>query len=197
MDFTGIRTNFEKHGFTTQFFSSKEEVTDYLVNTLQHQTIGFGGSTTLKELGLFEALSENNAVVWHNKVPAHDVRRLANCARIYITSANAVTETGEIVNIDMTGNRVAMTCFGPEVCYYIVGRNKITPTITDAVYRCKNVAAPQNARRVNAKTPCAKNGDKCYDCSSPGRICRITTIIDRAPAGMKCEMIFVDQELGF
>ena len=197
MEYSMIRQNFEKHGFSTQLFSSKEEASDYLVNTLQRQTIGFGGSATLKEMGLFEALQQSNAVVWHNKVPSRDVRRLANCANIYITSANAVTESGEIVNIDATGNRVSMTAFGPETCYYIVGKNKITANLSDAIYRCKNVAAPKNAKRMNAKTPCAKNADKCYDCNSPERICRITTIIDRAPMGMKCEIIFIDQELGF
>lgn len=196
MDYAQIRKNFEQHGFTTQLFSDREEVCEYFRRSLQHRTIGFGGSVTLRELGLYEALEQNNAVVWHNRVPAVEVRHLANCAGVYVTSANAVTETGEIVNIDMTGNRVAMTAFGPEICYYVIGRNKITPDLSTAIHRCKHVAAPRNAKRLKAKTPCAAKGDKCYDCSSPGRICRITAIIERAPAGMKCEMIFVDQELG-
>ncbi len=196
MEYSMIRQNFKNHGFSTQFFSTKEEACNYLADTLQHQTIGFGGSVTLREMGLFEVLQQNNAVVWHNKVSSRDVRRLANCARVYITSANAVTESGEIINIDATGNRIAMTAFGPEICYYVVGKNKITLNLSDAIYRCKNVAAPQNAKRLNAKTPCAQKADKCYDCNSPERICRIMAIIDRAPAGMKCEIIFVDQELG-
>ncbi|PWJ47407.1 lactate utilization protein [Faecalicatena contorta] len=197
MEYSLIRKNFEKHGFTTQLFSEKEEVCDYLSNILQKQTIGFGGSVTLAEMGLFEVLQQNNAVIWHNKVSSADVRRLASGANIYITSANAVTESGEIVNIDGTGNRVSMTAFGPQKCYYVIGKNKITPNLEDAIYRCKNVAAPQNAQRVGADTPCAKKADKCYNCNSPGRICRMTVIIDRAPMGMECEIIFVDQPLGF
>lgn len=196
MDYSAMMANFQKHGFTTQLFSTKEEARDYLVNALQNQTIGFGGSVTLKEMGLYEALQQNNAVVWHNKVPARDVRRLANCANIYITSANAVTESGEIVNIDGTGNRVAMTAFGPETCYYVIGKNKITQNVNDAIYRAKNIAAPLNAKRLHAKTPCAIKADKCYDCKGPDRICRITAIIDRAPMGKKCEIIFIDQALG-
>jgi L-lactate utilization protein LutC len=196
LDFTEIRKSFERHGFTTQAFSTPEEVRDYFVSSLENQTIGFGGSVTLRELELFEALSERNAVVWHNRVNATAVRRLANAASVYITSANAVSETGEIVNIDGTGNRVAMTAFGPDTCYYVIGKNKITPDLVSALSRSKNVAAPLNAKRLNAKTPCAKKGDKCYDCNSPGRICRITAIIDRAPIGMKCEIIFVNQDLG-
>ncbi|WP_024291279.1 lactate utilization protein [Lacrimispora indolis] len=197
MEYGGIRQNFEKHGFSTQLFSTKEAARDYLVSALKNQTIGFGGSVTLQEMGLFEALQQTNAVVWHNKVPSRDVRYMASCANIYITSANAVTEGGQIVNIDGTGNRVAMTAFGPQTCYYVVGKNKITPNLEKAIYRCRNVAAPQNARRINAKTPCARNADKCYDCSSPARICRITAVIDRAPMGMKCEVIFVDEVLGY
>ena len=197
MEYTVIRQNFEKHGFSTQLFSTKEEARDYLVEVLKNQTIGFGGSVTLLEMGLYEALLKNNAVVWHNKVPSRDVRHLANCANIYITSANALSETGQIVNIDGTGNRVAMTAFGPQTCYYVVGKNKITPSLEDAIYRSRNVAAPQNAQRIHAKPPCAQKGDKCYDCNSPERICRITAVIDRAPMGMKCEIIFVDEALGF
>lgn len=197
MEYTQIRNNFERHGFTTQVFSTKEAACCYLTDILQNQTIGFGGSETLNEMGLFEALRQKNAVVWHNKVPGMAVRKLANCADIYISSANAITETGEIVNIDATGNRVSMTAFGPQSCYYIIGRNKITANISEAYSRCKNIAAPLNAKRLGVKTPCAVKGDKCYDCNSPNRICRIVSIIERVPLGMKCEIIFVDQELGY
>ncbi|MCC8180002.1 MAG: lactate utilization protein [Planctomycetes bacterium] len=197
MDTAQIRENFHKHGFASQFFSTKEEAVAYLVNTLDKKTIGFGGSVTLKEMGLYEALSEKNAVVWHNRIPDFEVRRLANYARVYITSANAVTESGEIVNIDGTGNRIAMTAFGPDVCYFVVGRNKLVPTLADALNRSQNIAAPPNARRVGAKTPCAVKGDKCYDCNSPERICRMTIIHHRAPLGMKCEVIFIDEDLGY
>lgn len=197
MDYSQIRQNFERHGFTTQLFSTKEEACHYLEHALQNQTIGLGGSETLREMALFEALHQQNAVVWHNRIPGLPVRKLANCADVYITSANAITMTGEIVNIDGTGNRVAMTSFGPQTCYYIVGKNKITANIGEAYTRAKNIAAPLNAKRLGAKTPCAARGDKCYDCDSPGRICRIITVIERAPLGMQCEIIFVDQDLGY
>ncbi len=196
MDYEIMRTNFESHGFVTEFFNTKEEAVAFFKQELQLRTIGFGGSATLKEIGLYEVLSENNAVVWHNKIPARDVRRLANCASIYITSANAVTQTGELVNIDATGNRVSMMSFGPETCYYVVGKNKITESLQDAYTRCKNVAAPKNAQRLKVKTPCAQKGDKCYNCNSPERICRVTTIIERPPNGMKNIIVFIDENLG-
>lgn len=197
MDFVKIRKNFERHGFTTQLFATKEDACCYLDEHLHNQTIGFGGSETLKEMGLFEVLQQSNVVIWHNRVPGFSVRRIANCAETYITSANAITETGEIVNIDGTGNRVAMTSFGPKICYYIVGKNKITATVGEAYSRCKNIAAPLNAKRLGVKTPCAVRGDKCYDCNSPDRICRIISVIERVPFGMKSEMIFIDEDLGF
>lgn len=197
MDYLQIKQNFERHGFTTQFFSTKEAACCYLVGILQNQTIGFGGSETLREMGLFEALQQKNVVIWHNKIPGLAVRKLANCSAVYITSANAITETGEIFNIDGTGNRVAMTAFGPQSCYYVVGKNKITANVNEAYSRCKNVAAPLNAKRLGVKTPCAVKGNKCYDCNSPERICRIISVIERAPLGMKCELIFVDEDLGF
>lgn len=197
MDYSGIRKSFEGHGFSTRLFETGKQVCEYLSAELQHKTIGFGGSYSLKEIGLYEALSENNTVIWHMKTPDFEVRRLANKARVYITSANAVTKTGELVNIDGTGNRVSMMAFGPELCYYIVGKNKITDNVQQAYERCKNVAAPKNARRLGYDTPCAIKGDKCYNCNKPQRICRMTLITDRVPFGMKCEVIFVDEELGF
>ena len=196
MDYDRIRKNFENHGFSTQFFATAEEARDYLAGTLNRQTIGFGGSVSLREMGLYEALSEKNVVVWHNRVLSDDVRRLANSTSIYVTSVNAVSETGEIVNIDGTGNRIAMTAYGPKECYYIVGKNKIMPTLADAMDRAKNVAAPRNAKRLRRKTPCAREADRCHNCNTPERICRMTVITDRAPFSMKSEMIFIDQELG-
>lgn len=197
MHYDAIRQRFEKHGFETLLFATAKEARDYFVETLDKQTVGFGGSVTLEEMGLYEALRDHNAVTWHNKVAAFGVRRLANQSTVYITSANAVTETGEIVNIDGTGNRVAMTAFGPECCYFVVGSNKIAPTMDAAVQRAKNIAAPKNAQRVGAKTPCAVKGDRCYDCDSPGRICRVTVITDRPPMGMRQVVVFIDEALGY
>jgi len=197
MDYAQMRQNFEKHGFTTQYFATKEEARDFFTTQLDKRSIGFGGSVTVEEMGLFEALQKNNAVAWHNKAHSREVRYMANSAAVYITSANAVSETGEIVNIDGTGNRIAMTAFGPEICYYIVGSNKIAKTLDEAIHRARNVAAPKNAQRLKVNTPCAKNGDKCYDCNSPQRICRMFLVTDRAPMGMQSEIVFIDEELGY
>lgn len=196
LNYFAIRKNFEKHGFTTSYFKTKEEVVNYLVERLKGRSIGFGGSATVKELGLFDALSRENACVWHHRIAGDEIKLLAAECRIYICSVNALSETGEIVNVDGAGNRIAMTLYGPGKVYYIVGRNKIVKTREEAIYRAKNVACPKNAKKQGVKTPCAIRGDKCYDCDSPERICNCTIIMDRVPNRLSSEIIFVDEDLG-
>ncbi len=196
MDYDLLKKNFENHGFATRFFATGGEASDYFAAQLTGRAIGFGGSKTLRQIGLLEKLSAKNAVVWHHQPPGDEIRRLASSTRIYFTSANAVSMTGEIVNIDGVGNRLAMSMYGPEAVYYIVGRNKIVPDLAAAMHRARNVAAPQNAQRIGVKTPCAVKADKCYDCNSPQRICRATLILDRCPTGMAGEVVFIDEDLG-
>ena len=118
-------------------------------------------------------------------------------APVYISSANGVAETGELVNIDGTGNRVAATLYGPEKVYFIVGLNKLAPTLEAAIDRARNVAAPKNAQRLGTRTPCAADG-KCHDCKSPARICRALVVHMGAPKGFeKCEIVLVGESLGY
>ncbi|MCD8140624.1 MAG: lactate utilization protein [Planctomycetaceae bacterium] len=196
MDQELLRKNFENHGFATRFFATGAEASDYLAAQFTGRAIGFGGSKTLRQIGLYEKLAVKNAVVWHHQPPGDEIRRLASATRIYFTSVNAVSMTGEIVNIDGVGNRIAMSMYGPEAVYYIVGRNKIVPDLAAAMHRARNVAGPQNAQRIGVKTPCAVKADKCYDCNSPERICRATVILDRCPTGMPSEIVFIDEDLG-
>ena len=121
----------------------------------------------------------------------------AAAAPVYLTSANALAETGEIINIDGIGNRVASLIFGHEEVYFVVGRNKIAPDYDAALWRARNVAAPKNARRLGKKTPCAVRGDKCYNCKSPDRICRALAVLWERPTGVgRAEVVLIDQELG-
>ena len=117
---------------------------------------------------------------------------------VYILSANGVAETGELVNIDGTGNRLAASLFGPKRVYYIIGKNKIAPDLASAVERARNTACTKNAMRFQIHTPCvADGGKKCYDCNSPERICNAFLILERPLNGMEVELLFVDEELGF
>jgi hypothetical protein len=113
-----------------------------------------------------------------------------------VAGSNAITEDGKIVNIDGLGNRLAAFCFGPEKVIIVAGRNKIVKDVAAAIERVKNVAAPMNARRFGAATPCAKT-DKCSDCDSPERICNLTLIIEKQRQPGRLTVILVNQELGF
>lgn len=193
-----LRKNFEAHGFQTSFFETKDEAVNYLTAQLTGTEVAFGGSVTLQEMGLAEALKKNNEVVWHWLAPGMDTLKKAREAKIYITSANGVSQTGELVNIDGTGNRVSQTLFGPEKTYFVIGKNKICPDLQAALNYAKNVAAPKNALRLNRKTPCAANGgDRCYHCNSPEKICHATVILEQPCGTMKVEVVFVNEILGY
>lgn len=115
---------------------------------------------------------------------------------MYLSSVNALAETGEIVNIDGAGNRVASTLYGHKKVYLIISRNKLAADYDGALWRARNVAAPKNAQRLNRKTPCAIKGDRCYDCKSPDRICCGLVVLWRPMMGQDIEIILVDEDLG-
>lgn len=191
----------ERLGYTVKVFDGKEQATDYLASSLQGKTIGLGGSVSIEEMGLYERLQESNTVLWHLRLSAGDdvmqVRKDASQAEVYITSVNGLSEVGEIVNIDNTGNRVAAATFGCEKVYFIVGKNKIASTLEAAIDRARNIAAPLNAKRLGLKTPCAVRADKCYDCDSPQRICRNLSIFWKKPTGCEYEILLVNEHLGY
>ena len=118
-------------------------------------------------------------------------------ADMYITSVNGMAETGELINIDGNGNRVASSLYGHKKVWFIVGRNKLAPTYEEALWRARNIAAPKNAQRLGRKTPCAVHGDRCYDCKSPERICRGLVVLWEAVANMEMEVVLIDQDLGY
>ena len=189
-----LKNNFERHGFKTSFFDTKEAALDYLKDQISGKKVAIGGSVTAQEMGLYEALSEKNEVIWHWE--GGELRR-AMLADVYLTSVNGLAETGEIVNIDGNCNRVAASMFGPKRVYYVVGINKIAPDFEKALWRARNVAAPKNAQRLGKKTPCAVKADRCYDCKSPERICRGLSVLWRKPTGFEqAEVVLIEEELG-
>lgn len=190
--------NLEARGFDVKRFDNKEEARDYLTGKLSGETIGFGGSITLKDMGLFDALSEKNAVWNHWVQEPAEARKNAAQSDVYIMSANGVAETGEIINIDGSGNRVASSLYGKKEVYIVVGINKFAENYEKALWRARNIASPKNAQRLGAKTPCAKDGDKCYDCSSPGRICKGLVVLWGKMLGVgRMEVIIINENLGY
>ena len=192
-----VKKNLEDRGYTVRLFPTGAEAADYLEDTVAGKTVGFGGSVTLDALGLYERLGKRCKTIWHWKwEDASAARREAQTADIYLTSVNALAETGELVNIDGAGNRVAATLFGHEKVYFVIGRNKLAPTVDAAVWRARNIASPRNARRLGRKTPCAVKGDRCYDCKSPERICRGLVTLWGPMLGMEAEVLLIDEDLG-
>lgn len=201
MDLTKLTANLKKHGFKVACFATAKEAADYLDAQINGKTVGFGGSVTLDQLGLYEKLALHNDVRWHWRIPegktVADLRREAGDTQIYLSSVNGIAETGEIINIDATCNRVAHILYGHEKVYLVAGVNKIAPDYDSALYRARNIAAPLNAQRLGKKTPCAVNADRCYDCTDNDRICRSLSVLWDAPIGGDFEVVLVEEALGY
>lgn len=194
-----LTENLEKHGFTVSYYETGAEATAAIAAAVNGKTVGIGGSKTVEALGLFEALKDRNSVSWHWKQTSPDANDVSARAQVYLCSANGVAETGEIINIDGTGNRIAATQYGREKVYIIIGVNKIAPDFESALWRARNIAAPLNAKRLERKTPCALSPEmKCYDCDSPERICKGLSVFYRKLNGVQdCEVVIINEELGY
>lgn len=199
--FSIVAKNLCDRGYIVTCFDTALEAADYINSQIDNQTIGFGGSMTLEQMGLYERLKKHNTVHWHHRIPegktSKEVRLEANAANIYISSVNGLAETGEIINIDATGNRVASIFYGHEKVYLVIGKNKLEKDYDSALYRARNIASPLNAKRLGVKTPCAIKGDKCYDCNSPERICRGLSVLWSKPMTGEFEVILIDEKLGY
>ena len=203
MNFENVEKNLKKRSFSVKTFSPRDQATDYLNNTIDNTTVSFGGAMTVKEMKLFDTLSQHNTAWWHGKgkqlkeYGGEEIMKNAMNTEVYITSANAVSEQGQIINIDGRCNRIASTLFGHKKVFFVIGKNKLAPTFEIAMWRARNIAAPKNAQRLGKNTPCAVKGDKCYDCNSAARICRGFLILEYPPSGTEVEIILIDEELGY
>ena len=199
MDIEKLKKSLEGRGFTFRYFETGAEAADYLTEQLAGKTVGIGGSKTVEAIGLYEKLQGKAAdVAWHWKTEPNEARARAAKAQIYVSSANGIAETGEIINIDGAGNRVASNLYGHEKVYIVAGVNKVCPDVEKAFWRARNVAAPLNARRFGKDTPCVKGELRCYDCRSPERICRALAVLWERPTGIgRAEVVLVNEPLGY
>lgn len=200
MDFTRVKENLEKRGFAVSVFATAAEAADYLDGAIDGKTVAFGGSITLQQMELAEKLGKHNEVLWHWLVKegstAAETLAAARGAEVYVTSVNGLAESGEIINIDGTGNRVAAMLYGHKKVYFVVGSNKLAADYDAALYRARNVAAPMNAKRLSRKTPCVEGG-RCFDCSSPERICRGLAVLWEKMGGSEMEVVLINETLGY
>jgi L-lactate utilization protein LutB len=193
----------EAHDFKAVFVKDKKEAVEEIWKYVNpKQKIGLGGSITVRELGIVERLEAQGNVLfnhWKPGLPAEEIlqiRKAQMTCDLFLCSANAITQNGEVVNIDGVGNRVNASVFGPGKVIMVAGYNKIVEDVQEAIHRIRNVASPLNAKRLNIDVPCAKIG-KCVDCNSPNRICRAVVIHERRPTLTDILIIIVGEELGF
>ena len=185
-----------------RYFATAVEAVDAVVEAIPAGSrIGVGGSVTIRETGLLNRLeSRGDGVVYHR--PEMDleesmrVRKDAIACTFYLSSSNAVTMEGELVNTDGIGNRVSGMVFGPQTVFVVAGINKLVEGRQEAFTRIRNIAAPANARRLGIDVPCVTRGS-CVDCRSPMNICRITTIVSGKPMWTDLKVFIVGEQLGF
>ena len=194
-----LKHKLETVGHEAHIFDSSSQALDFLAARLSGKTVAFGGSVTLEQIGLYERLKPlTSEILWHWKEPENSemIFRRALTVQAYVLSANAIARTGEIVNMDGNGNRVAASVFGPREVYFVIGRNKITPDLSSAIDRVQNIAAPLNAKRLNKSTPCAKDG-RCRNCCRDDSFCCVMTIHKRRPSGIRSVVVLIDEDLGY
>lgn len=183
--------------------SSKEELIKKIEElTKENDVVACGGSMTLFETGVIEHLRGERYKFldrYKEGLDTCDIKKIyreAFFSDVYFTSTNAITENGEIYNVDGNGNRVAAMLYGPEKVIIVSGYNKIVKNLSEAIERNKNIAAPINAKRLNKKTPCVKTG-YCMDCNSREKICREYTLIKSQNNPNRIHVIFLNEDYGY
>ena len=195
----------ERNKFVVHYFETGAEAISYLKGRIQNKRVAIGDSHTLLELKVHDVLAQVNDDITdiQRPLPGESFRdtALRTMGRdVFLTSVNALAQTGKMVNIDGTGNRVAALLFGAQEVFFVLGINKITPDLASAIYRARNVAAPLNSKKnkKSSLNPCATLEEKCYDCGSPDRICNALTIYYKKMRNMQTmEVIIINESLGF
>lgn len=205
--------NLNKNRMEAFFVETREDALKTALSLINEgDTVSVGGSVTLSEIGILDALKSGNynyldRYAAQNPAEMHEIFRKSFLADAYITSSNAVTENGELYNVDGNGNRVGALIYGPKKVVVIVGKNKIVKDLDAAVLRVKTIAAPLNAKRLNKETYCVKTGH-CVTldndqgckmgtgCRSKDRICRDFIVMgEQVPDRVK--VIIVNEDLGY
>ena len=180
------------------YAADKEEAVKLALELIpEGSTISMGGCASAQEVGLIKALKEGNYnYIDRAKLSPRESLMAAYDSDIFLSSANAITSDGIMVNIDGNSNRVSCIAQGPRKVVFIVGMNKVCPDLDDAMKRARNVAAPANAQRFDVKTPCKETG-KCIDCKSPDTICCQFLITRYSRHEGRIHVILVNDNLGF
>ena len=196
-----LAANLRQRHFNAFYCATAKEAVEKISGMIPDgSSVTWGGSMTIRDMGLTKALHERNLTVWdRDEAPtreaAQEIYRRAFSADYYLSGVNAISESGVVVNIDGNGNRVAAMCFGPRQVVVVAGMNKVLGTLDDAVARARNVAAPANAQRFGVKTPCGLTG-QCGDCTSPDCICSKLVITRFCMPERRIKVVLVGEDLG-
>lgn len=192
-----------KNNMNGYFVKDNEELLEKLKELIKDgDKVSFGGSMSIIEAGVLDFLRKGNYELLDRykegltKEEIVDIYKGTFTSDCYIASSNAVTENGELYNVDGNGNRVSAMLYGPEKVILICGINKIVKNVDEAIKRNREFSAPMNARRLNKKTPCAKVG-YCMDCKSEDRLCNEYTLIRRQNNKERMHVIFLNDDLGY
>lgn len=198
----------KRNGFDVWFVNNQSEAEqlfwDKIFDETNPRTVSWGDSLTLNSLGIIPRLrqSENVQLIetfgddlsWREQI---NNRKTALSCDMFLTGTNAITTNGQLVNLDMIGNRVAGIAFGPKKVIVFVGINKIVENIDEAMSRIKSIAAPMNAvRHTDLNTPCQVTG-KCMECSSPHRICNTWLITEKSYPLGRIRIIIINEQIGY
>ena len=201
-----LKAALESNNFDVYLAENKQEacktVLEDIMPKLNARTLSWGGSMTFIASGLYHQLKANPDLevldTFDKKIPADEMierRRQALLVDLFITGTNAITETGQLVNLDMIGNRICALTFGPKWVIILVGRNKIVADLDEAMFRIKNYVAPVNSMRLDKKTPCVKTS-YCQECKSPDRICNTWTITEKSFPKERVKIVLINEDLG-
>ena len=197
-----LEENFKKRKIDVKWFATFDDITAYLYSLIPVEaSIGIGNSQTLKKMKILEIFLDRGNAVYDKTIgkspeEIKQLKRQALLTDYYVSSANAISVDGRIINIDHSGNRVAAITYGPEKVFLIVGKNKIESTHEEALKRARNTAAPLNAKRAGMNPPCVKMG-KCVDCVSPERVCNFISTIEGQHIEGRLTLLISNEEAGF
>lgn len=188
----------QSRNMTGYYAADKEEALAQALKLIREESsVAMGGCESAHEIGLVKALQEGNyQYIDRSKMSPRDGLLAAYDADVFLSSVNAMTSDGVLVNIDGNSNRVSCIAQGPKKVIFIVGMNKVCSDLDEAMKRARNVAAPANAQRFDVKTPCKVSG-KCFDCKSPDTICCQFLITRYSRHEGRIHVILVNDTLGF
>ena len=197
-----IIKNFNKRQIEGYYCPNKKSALEKALELMpKGSSIGWGGSMTLIEIGLIDAIKNGDYKVVDRDITTNseELRKIYGeicCADYFLMSTNAITLDGELINIDGRGNRVAFLCYGPQNVLILTGMNKVVTDVESGFKRTKDIAASPNAIRLNRKTPCAITG-KCENCYSPDCMCGQLVVTRRSGISNRIKVILIGEEMGY